>query len=98
MAFEVIWSPAAVLDIELLVQYIAEDNLRAARKFRDRIITHTEQLGDFPKSGRVVPEFEDESLRELVVRPYRIVYRIDEKRALAEIVRIWHAARGIPGI
>jgi plasmid stabilization system protein ParE len=55
-------------------------------------------LAQFPQRGRVVPEFSDESIREIIVGAYRIVYRIDYDRRLIEIVRFWHAGRGIPEI
>jgi plasmid stabilization system protein ParE len=55
-----------------------------------------EQLADFPESGRVVPEFDDPNIREVIRRPCRIVYRVKSREQTVEIVRIWHAARGIP--
>jgi len=45
----------------------------------------------FPKSGRIVPEYKDENLREKIYQNYRIVYRI--KKNLIEIVAIIHGAR-----
>ncbi|MBM4028180.1 MAG: type II toxin-antitoxin system RelE/ParE family toxin [Planctomycetes bacterium] len=53
-------------------------------------------LADFPQSGRVVPEFDDPSIREIIRRPCRIVYRVRTQDQMVEIARIWHAARGIP--
>jgi len=46
----------------------------------------------------VVPEFADESLREVIARKYRIVYRLKHEDQLIEIVRFWHAGRGTPDI
>jgi len=48
--------------------------------------------------GRVVPEFDNGNIRELIETPYRLVYRIDESHESIEVVRIWHAARGKPEI
>jgi plasmid stabilization system protein ParE len=45
-----------------------------------------------------VPEFKIETIREIVHRPYRIVYRVFEDRKTIEILRVWHAARGTPDI
>jgi plasmid stabilization system protein ParE len=53
-------------------------------------------LDGFPFLGRVVPEFKIKSIREIIHRPYRIVYRVGEEQELIEILRVWHAARGIP--
>jgi plasmid stabilization system protein ParE len=40
-----------------------------------RLVAAVERLEAFPQSGRVVPERNDEAIREVIVRPYRIVYR-----------------------
>jgi len=45
-----------------------------------------------------VPEFNEPTLREVIRKPCRIVYRIRSKRQQVEIVRVWHAARGIPEV
>ena len=46
--------------------------------------------------GRVVPEFGQQDLHEVLVAPYRIIYRL--KDDLIEVVRVWHAARDMPEI
>jgi toxin ParE1/3/4 len=53
-------------------------------------------LRQHPEIGRIVPEYRDPKIREIIFRPYRIVYRVDHERKLAEIARVWHAARGAP--
>jgi len=98
MDFRVSISPSARQDLHDLVSYIAADNPPAAEQFGLRILNEVERTAVMPEIGRVVPEFGIPDLRELIVRPYRIVYRIDKRRSLIEIVRIWHAARGIPDI
>ena len=70
----------------------------AANHFQNKILKHVIQVAKFPKSGRVVPEFQDENIREIIQKPYRIVYRIKKEKMILEIVRIWHSARGIPEI
>ncbi|HEV2827315.1 MAG TPA: type II toxin-antitoxin system RelE/ParE family toxin [Pyrinomonadaceae bacterium] len=45
-----------------------------------------------------MPEFEDPFIREIIVRSYRVVYRLDNVRHLVEVIRFWHAARGTPEI
>ena len=59
----------------------------------DKIIKRVDQVGTFPKSGRVVPEFDSELIRELIEGNYRIVYQISPDTIA--IVRIHHAARQI---
>jgi len=96
MAFELIWAPAARLDLKELAAYVAESRPQVSTHFVAQVFQVVERLTDFPESGRIVPEFEDPSIREVIRRPCRIVYRIRTQERLVEIVRVWHAARGIP--
>lgn len=96
MACRLSWSPTARLDLRDIAAYISEDSPRAATKFVQHIFEAVERLMEFPDSGRVVPEFDDPSIREIIRRPCRIVYRHKSADHVVEIVRVWHAARGIP--
>ena len=98
MDLEIVWSPTARLDFRDLTLFIAENNPSAANQFRNKILNHIKQLKKFPTSGRVVPEFQDENIREIIQSPYRIVYRIKKDNNVIQIVRIWHAARGLPDL
>jgi plasmid stabilization system protein ParE len=53
-------------------------------------------IPQFPKAGRVVPEYGDENIREKIYENYRIVYRIKED--IVEIVTICHAAKLLENI
>lgn len=48
--------------------------------------------------GKVVPEFGDATIRELVVRSYRVIYRVNHADRRVDILRFWHAARGEPDV
>jgi toxin ParE1/3/4 len=96
MAYRLIWAPSARLDLKELASYIADSRPRASVNFVKNVFHTVEHLSDFPKSGRVVPEFNDPNIREVIRKPCRVVYRIKPKEHIVEIVRIWHAARGIP--
>jgi len=96
MAYELIWAPSARLDLKELASYIAESRPRASASFVKNVFRTVEHLSDFPKAGRVVPEFNDPNIREVIRRPCRIVYRVKPGEHIVEIVRVWHAARGIP--
>lgn len=61
-----------------------------------RLVSAPERLVQFPESGRMVPEFRLPYLRELVVRPYRIVYRL--RGDVVEIVTVFHSARLLPDL
>ena len=96
MAYKLIWSPAARDDLRDIVTLISRDSRQRAETFGYRLITETDKLQNFSEIGRVVPEYRDPTIREIIVRSYRIVYRVDHDRKLVEIVRVWHAARGTP--
>ena len=96
MGFKIVFTKPAIADLGGLVSYIARDNPQAAERFGYEIIEKAEKLDQFPFLGRVVPEFKIEIIREIIHRPYRIVYRVREDQKLIEILRVWHAARGIP--
>jgi toxin ParE1/3/4 len=96
MAYRLTWSPTARLDLREIFAYIAEDDPAAAGKFIRSLFGAVERLPYFPESGRIVPEFRDPRIREVIRRPCRIVYRIKANGGLIEIARVWHAARGIP--
>jgi toxin ParE1/3/4 len=53
-------------------------------------------IPQFPKSGRIVPEYDNENLRERIYESYRIVYRL--KGEIIEIVAICHGAKPLDSI
>ncbi len=94
MAYRVVWAEAALVDLRDLVRYIARDDRKVAKRFGDLIVTKVDSLQTFPRIGRIVPEYREDLLRELIVSPYRIVYEIDDDAMMLAILRIWHGARG----
>jgi toxin ParE1/3/4 len=96
MACKIVWSPASRDDLRDIVRFIARDNPQRAESFGYELMQRTDILQQHPEAGRVVPEYRNPHLREIIYRPYRIVYRIDLDRNLIEIARVWHAARGTP--
>ena len=98
MAYKLIWSPAARDDLHDIVIFIARDNSERAMSFGIELIFQVNRLQSSPESDRVVPEYHHQLLREIIFRPYRIVYRVNHERKVCEIARVWHSARGIPQI
>lgn len=94
MAYKLTWSPGARDDLHDIVVFIARDNPDRAMSFGYQLISETDRLQIFPRLGRVVPEYQSEELREIIFRPYRIVYRLNHEQKVCEIVRVWHSARG----
>ena len=87
----VVWTATAVADLEAIHAYVARDSVRYADALVDRIVRAVERIGRFPRSGSVVPELKNESIRELVHGNYRIVYRLGERRI--EVIAVVHGAR-----
>jgi len=80
-SFRVQWAEAAVRDLEELISYIAADSPLNAERILDKLEKRAQTLESTPVRGRVVPElahFGIRNWRELIVKPYRIIYRIDE--------------------
>ncbi len=90
---KILWTVGARRDLHEIINYIAEDSPTYAANFADRIILAIDRLQTFPKLGRMVPEYQDTSIRELIVGHYRIVYRIQENRV--GIAAIAHASRDL---
>jgi addiction module RelE/StbE family toxin len=76
MDYKLIWSPQAIEDIQAIAEYIARDSTIYAETTVEQIFQAPERLVQFPKLGRVVPEKNDESIREIFVFQYRIIYEI----------------------
>ena len=91
MAYNIRWSPRAASHFEEICDYIARDSKYYAALFAKKVNTIVKSIPQFPKAGRIVPEYGDENLREKIYGNYRIVYRI--KEGLIEIVAICHGAR-----
>lgn len=78
MGFKIVFTEPAIADLQNLVTFIARDNPSAESKLGYELIEKAKKLEVFPFSGRVVPEFKIDNLREVIHRPYRIVYRVSE--------------------
>ena len=66
MAVKVRWSPRAAADLERICDHIGQDSETYAALFARRVVSLVEGLAEFPRSGRVVPEYGIETLREKV--------------------------------
>jgi len=91
---KIIWTREALENIIEIENYISEDNPHKAVEFTDLLISKCESLIDNPDIGRIVPEFYDSSIRELIHKNYRIVYRhIDEE---IQILTVFEGHRLLP--
>ena len=88
---QVIWAPQAIQDVEAIRAHVARDSAHYGDLVVERIVAAVERLKDNPRSGRVVPELGDESIREVIHGNYRIVSRL--RRDVVEIATVFHGAR-----
>lgn len=90
----VVWTDEAKAHLDGIYQYINRDVPLYATQMVDKLTRRVGQLIDHPRSGRVVPKYDDESLRELIVNPYRLIYRLKPDRI--DIIAVFHGAQQLP--
>ena len=89
------WSDLARDDLDDLVDYISRDSAFYAQRFGEKVVLATRRLKTFPDSGRMIQEAEDETLREIIVQGYRVMYRLESERVL--ILAVMHGRRDVTG-
>jgi len=96
---KVAWTDNAQRHLDAVYAYIAQNSETYARRMVDRITRRSQQIADSPLSGRRVPEYDLEQVRELLEGPYRIIYYItpDQIDVLAVIHGARDVLRGRPG-
>ena len=72
---KVYWTLNAIKHLTNIYDYIALNSPTYARRMVDRITQRSEQISTQPFSGRKVPEYETEDIRELIEKPYRTLFR-----------------------
>ncbi len=89
---QISFAASAVMDLEDMQAYYSDEGaLDVGKRLAAEIISRVERLQAHPLSGRVVPEFHVEHLREIIHPPFRIVYRHDKNKV--RIIRIWRSER-----
>jgi toxin ParE1/3/4 len=81
--YDVRWSETSENDLVAIVQYVAEDNPHQAHEIFKRIKETASNLRAFPDRGRIVPELLEQGVtqyRELIIPPWRIIYRVSENK------------------
>lgn len=88
------WTEKSVRRLEEIALHIAEDNVSAALKLVERLKTAAASLATTPRLGRRVPERFDDSIRELLVGNYRLIYRVSDTEVA--IMTIFEGHRLLP--
>lgn len=90
---KVFWTDTAVKHLSGIYAYIDQNSPQYARRMVDRLTRRSEQISQFPSSGRIVPEFETEQIREVIEGSYRIIYYI--KPDQIDILAVIHGSQQI---
>jgi toxin ParE1/3/4 len=89
------WTERAQNDLAAVLAFISQDSFHFASVVVRRLLSAVDRLGDFPESGRTVPEFADPFVREVVRPPYRIVYRLVSDHEI-HVLTVHHGAQAFP--
>ncbi|NCS22859.1 MAG: type II toxin-antitoxin system RelE/ParE family toxin, partial [Microcystis aeruginosa G11-06] len=76
-----------------IYNYISQNSPQYAQRLVERLTRRSEQIANFPFSGRLVPEFETEQIREVIEGSYRIIYYIKPEQI--DVIAVLHAAQNI---
>ncbi len=85
------WTDTAKDHLDAIHAYIVQDSLEYAKRMADRLTRRSQQIADFPLSGRRVPEYEIDQIREVIEGPYRIIYYI--KPAQIDVLAVLNGAQ-----
>lgn len=87
------WTDTAEDHLDAIYAFIAKDSPEYALRMVDRLTRRSQQIADFPLSGRKVPEYEMEQIREVIEGPYRIIYHI--KPDQIDVLAVIHGSQAI---
>src|SRR3990167_8827530 len=90
----VVWTPEAISHLDDIEAHIALDSPANAKEMIARLLARARQLETAALSGREVPEYRREDIRELPERPYRIIYRFTHDRVT--ILTVMHYRQLLP--
>lgn len=90
---KVVWTKTAQHHLDAIYSYIARDSPRYALRMVDCLTRRSQQIADVPFSGRRVPEYDLEQIREIIEGTYRVIYYIKPEQI--DILAVIHCARNV---
>jgi toxin ParE1/3/4 len=90
----VAWTRRSTLRLRQILEHIARDQPENATRFVNQLIKRGDSVGELPLRGRIVPEYEDESIREIFEAAYRIIYKVRFDRV--DILTVRHGSQVLP--
>jgi toxin ParE1/3/4 len=89
----VYWTDTAINNLSNIHAFLSQTSPPYAQRTIDRITRRSQQIATFPNSGRIVPEFESDRIREIIEGKYRIIYILQSNQI--EILAVFHGARSL---
>lgn len=89
---KIVWTEISIEDLKEIFEYIAEASKRYAEITVNKIYLHAQIIINNPYAGRIVPEINKKSIREIVSGNYRIIYQLVNESQV-DILRVYHSAR-----
>jgi len=89
---KIVWTEASINDLREIFEYISEDSIRYANLTINRIYQGSQIVTTNPNIGKIVREFNNPYIRELIFGNYRAIYRIKSDKQV-NILRVFHSAR-----
>lgn len=87
------WTDTAQAHLDAIHSYIAQDSPEYAKRMVDRLTRRSQQIAGFPLSGRRVPEYDMDQIREIIEGSYRIIYHIKQNRI--DVLAVVHSAMSV---
>ena len=94
----VFWTKKSEVQLDKIFDYIATDSTFYARQTLKKIILQAEKAAENPLAGRVVPEMNQEEIREVFHHPYRVVYYLNFPKKRIEVLSVLHQARDFKNV
>jgi len=88
---KIVWTSQAIEDFESICQFIEKDSRYYSSLFANKIFEAVDDIQKFPQIGRILPEKNQDNIREILLGNYRIIYRLHE--SFLEILSIYHGSR-----
>ena len=85
------WTDQAIDDLANIGDFIALDSSNCAKIHVEKLIKKAKQIIKFPEADRIVPEYRNANLREMIVENYRIVYLLDKPKKMIFIITIFES-------
>lgn len=96
MNYTISWTENALASLADSIAYLAQRSPEGARRAVDKIDARVAALAQLPRTGRPYPKVSDPNIRQVVVAPYVLVYRVSDDDQRVEVLMVRHSRRQRP--